>query len=191
MRWELLFGDLEAQLAAAESAELAGEVSERTRHAHGEVTLGQRLRQAAGRPLTVGLAGAGPLAGVLTGVGPDWLLLSGGAAAGSGGLEPPESLVPLTSVGWVQGLGRGADVTEPGRVWSRLGLRSALRGISRDRATVTVLTRGADPVSGTLDRVGADHMDLAVHALDEVRRAGTVRGVRTVGLPALLAVRRG
>lgn len=184
MRWELLFGDLEAQLHAAAAGELATEVQQRTRHAQGQLTLGQRLRGAAGGVLTIGLDGMpGPQRGVLAGVGPDWLLLTG---PGSGA----EVLLPLTAVAWVQGLGRTADVTEPGRVWTRLGLRSALRGVARDRAAVTVRSRGADAVTGTLDRVGADHLDIAVHHLDEARRADAVRGVRTVAFAALLAVHR-
>lgn len=184
MRWELLFGDLEAQLEAAAAGELAAEVQERTRHLVGELTMGQRLRAAAGDVLTVGLDGmAAPLRGIAGGVGPDWLLLTG---SGSGG----EVLVPLSAVAWVQGLSRSADVTEPGRVWARLGLRSALRGVARDRSAVTVRTRGADAVTGTVDRVGADHLELAVHQLDEVRRSETVRAVRTVAFTALLSVHR-
>lgn len=190
MRWELLFGDLEAQLAAAAAAELAVEVGERTRHAQGEVTLGQRLRHAVGQPLTLGLDGAGPLRGVLTGVGPDWVLLGRDPGEQTTGQPGVESLVPQAALAWVGGLARGADVAEPGRVWARLGLRSALRAIVRDRAVVSVSTRGAPPVSGTLDRVGADHVDLALHPVDDVRRAGAVRGVRTIPLAALLGVRR-
>jgi hypothetical protein len=37
--------------------------------------------------------------------------------------------------------------------------------------------------------VGADHLDLALHAADESRRAGAVRGVCVVPLSAVAALR--
>ncbi len=181
MRWELLFADLEAQADAAAAAELAGEVEERTRHAVGAVSLVQRLRAAAGSEVTLGLDAAAPVVGVVEGVGPDWVLLAAGVS---------EQLLPTAAVAWVQGLGRAADVADAGRVWARLGLRTALRGIARDRSVVTVRQRGAEPVTGTLDRVGADHVDLAVHAADEPRRPGSVRGVRTIALAGVQVVTR-
>jgi hypothetical protein len=185
MRWQLLFEDLEAQYAAGTAAELAAEVTERTRHQLGEISLGQRLQAATGEVLSVGLMQSLPVVvtGELGGIGPDWLLLTEGPT----GLE---SLIPLSAVAWVQGLGRRAEVHHPGRVWSRLGLRAALRGITRDRSGVTVHVRGSHPCTGTLDRVGADHADLAVHELDMARRPEAVRGVRSIPFAALLAVQR-
>ena len=44
---------------------------------------------------------------------------------------------------------------------------------------------------GTIDRVGADHLDLAEHGRGELRRAAAVRQVRLVPLAALVAVRSG
>jgi hypothetical protein len=47
----------------------------------------------------------------------------------------------------------------------------------------------AGVLSGTIDRVGADHLDLALHAPGEWRRAEAVTGVATVGFGGLYAVR--
>lgn len=179
MRWDALFGDLEAQLDAADAAELAASVGEAVRAEVGAITVGQRLRAAAGDVVAVGTAGP-VVRGRLTGVGPDWVLLEAAT----------EVLVPMGAVVWVQGLGRRADVREPGRVCQRLGLRPVLRGLARDRATVRIACAAADPVAGTIDRVGADHLDLAVHEPGEPRRAGAVRGVRTIAFSGLAAVSR-
>src|SRR4051812_3958628 len=56
VRWAALFADLEAQLAAAAEADLAGEVADRQRLEVARLQLVDRLRAAAGSELTVGLA---------------------------------------------------------------------------------------------------------------------------------------
>ena len=180
MRWRALFDDLEAQLAAADAADLQAEVSDRTRRESALVPLTDRLRAAQGQPVAVSVTAGGPLHGRLLDAGPDWLLL---AEDGRG-----EALVPLASVLGVTGLGAR---TEPaaGEVGRRLDLRWALRGLARDRAGVAVVLRDGSTLSGTLDRVGADHVDVAEHAPGEARRAGAVRQVRLVPLPAIALLR--
>lgn len=184
MRWEALFADLEAQLEASESAELAAEVADRSRRETGRLGLADRLRAALGHPVVVRTVPGGTEAGRLDAVGPDWLLL------GTDGIDGRAALVPLTGVLWVSGL--GAYAAEPGtegRVGARLDLRYALRGLARDRAGVTVVLSDGTAVVGTLDRVGADHVDLAEHPPGEPRRAAGVRAVRTIPLSALAVVR--
>jgi hypothetical protein len=184
VRWEQLFADLEAQLDAAAVAELAAEVDDRTRHALGEITVGQRLRAATGERVKLGLPGPVPACeGTVTRTGADWVLLTTPA----GQLPVLQTLVPAVAIEWISGLGRAADVSDPGPVAARLGLRSALRALARDRVAVTVTTRGG-VITGTVDRVGADHLDVAVHPLDVPRRREAVRGVRTVLFTALASV---
>jgi hypothetical protein len=184
MRWQALFQDLEAQLEAAQAAELAGEVAERSRLEAGRVLLADRLTAAAGHPLTVTLPGAGVLRGTLLDAGVDWLLLDEGAGR--------EALVPLAAVLGVTGVGRASSAPDAGgAVGKRLDLRWALRGLARGRAGVAVQLVDGATVHGTVDRVGADHVDLAEHAPGEVRRASQVRGVRLVPLSAVALVRSG
>ena len=76
-----------------------------------------------------------------------------------------------------------------GEVGRALDLRWALRGLARSRAGVQVVLVDATVLSGTFDRVGADHVDLAEHPPGEARRAAAVRQVRLVPLTALSAVR--
>jgi hypothetical protein len=181
VRWQALFDDLEAQLDAAAAAELQGEVAERTRLEQGRVAAGDRLAAAGGADVAVLVPGAGVVRGTLLDAGVDWLLLA----------EPPgrEVLLPLAAVLSVSGLPRGAAPPDDGPVGRALDLRRALRGLVRDRAGVAVVLRDGTTLTGTLDRVGADHVDLAEHAPGEARRAGLVRGVRLLPLPALALVR--
>lgn len=182
MRWEDLFGDLEAQLAEAERAELAGEVADRSRRELARLRLVDRLRAVVDRPVEVTVHGAGRLVGRLVDVAPEWLLLEE-----RGG---PSTLVPLAAVLAVAGLGaRAEDPTGEGAVVARLGLGVALRAVARDRSPVALVLVDGGVLSGTIDRVGADHLDLAEHAPGELRRAREVRGVRSVPFAAIGAVR--
>ncbi|MGH8835959.1 MAG: hypothetical protein ACRDWG_13345 [Actinomycetes bacterium] len=188
MRWEDLFADLTAEFEALESAELAAEVSDRTRRELARIRLEDRLRAAEGGAVAVtvqALDGGHTVSGRLLDVGPDWMLVERADA-------PIEVLVPLSAVGTVIGLSSGAS--EPGsegHVQARLGLAHVLRGVARDRAAVCLAIRGGGPMlTGTIDRVGADYLDLAEHAPDEPRRAGSVRAKRTVPFAAILFVQR-
>lgn len=183
MRWDDLFGDLEAQWAALELAERAGEVAERTRVEIAAIGLGARLRAATGATLRIRLPAEQTLTGTLVRTGPDWLLLDEGGGR--------EALVALSAVLAVGGLGRLAAVPgSEGPVLARLTLRHALRGIARDRSAVRLHLRDATVLDATLDRVGADFVDVALHAPGEARRRADVREVQTVPFAAVATVRR-
>ena len=71
----------------------------------------------------------------------------------------------------------------------RFGLGYALRALSRDRATVAVHLLGHEAaIVGTIDGVGADHLDLAEHPEGTARRRENVTAVTTVATSALLLV---
>ncbi len=184
MRWQRLFEDLEAQLADLERAELDGEVRDRTRRELALLRTADRVRAARGAVLQVSVLPADPpVRGLLLDVGPDWLLLE----------EQPgrDALVSLAAVQSVSGLGRRTAAPEQDVVAGRLDLRWALRGLVRDRAAVRLQRRDGRQLSGTLDRVGADHVDLAEHPPGEARRALAVTGVVLVPLEAVSVVRSG
>lgn len=176
MRWEALFADLAAQAEAQDRAELDAEVRDRTRREGALVRTVDRLRAAVGAPITLAVHGAGTVAGRLLDAGPDWLLLEDGARA--------DVLVPLPAVLAVDGLGAGASAPG-GALDERLDLRFVLRGLVRDRARLQVVLRDGTTRTGTLDRVGADHVDLAEHDAELWRRPGAVRGVRLLPLAGL------
>ncbi len=182
MRWDELFRDLEAQADAAAADDLASEVAQRTRQEAGRLRMVDRLRPALGAAVGVQVAGLGAVSGRLVEVGSQWLLLDEGAGR--------SVLVPLTGVLAVSGLGVGSAVPgSEGAVLARLGLASALRGVAQDRAPVTVVLADASVVTGTVDRVGADFLEITEHASGEARRRDRVGGVRVVPFEALAAVR--
>jgi hypothetical protein len=174
-----LFADLEAQFDAAEEAEFASEVADRSRREVALVALADRIRSSAGE-IQLALCAGEVLRGRVLGCGPDWVLLAD---------EGVETLVPLTAVAWIRGLSIAAEPSTS-VVTGRLALGHALRGIARDRAPTVVLLTTGDRVTGTVDRVGADFLDLAEHPLDEPRRVAAVVSMRTIPLASLAALRR-
>ncbi len=188
VRWDQLFAELESQYlqfaAAAEDAEL----SERIRLEQGAVVFVARLAGAIGRPVRLSVTAGRPVTGALHKVGPDWVLV--GEAPGR------EALVSLSAVTVVEGLtaATGAPVTG---VAQRLDLRFALRGLARDRSPVALTVPGGwgaagtgeTELTGTIDRVGADYIELALHAAWEPRRAAAVRQVVLLPRSAIVAIR--
>lgn len=71
----------------------------------------------------------------------------------------------------------------------RMGLGFVLRDLVRRRVAVTVQLVGGRELSGTIDRAGADHLDLAVHDRGTPRRAENVTGYRVVPFTAIVLVR--
>ena len=184
MRWQQLFADLEARFEAEQAGADRSESASRARAEMGAVRLDQRLLGALDAPVRVTCRGAGQVAGVLVDVGPDWLLLEDDHGR--------QHLVAIAAVRAVAGLGRGTAPPEPATAVRRLlDLRRALRALARDRAAVQVVLDDGGVLTGTLDRVGADYVDLAEHASDQPRRAEAVQGVRAVVLAAVAVVRTG
>ncbi|RBY80414.1 hypothetical protein DQ239_02650 [Blastococcus sp. TF02-09] len=181
MRWQQLFADLEARFDAEQEAAERAETSSRARHELGSVRFVDRLAGAVGSPVVLLCRGAGQVSGTVSEVGSDWLLLDDAGR---------ELLVATAAVRAVGGVGRRtAAPEEPGWVAGRLDLRRALRGLARDRAAVRIVLDEGTSLNGTIDRVGADYLELAEHPADLHRRAAAVQGVRTVLIDAVVVVR--
>lgn len=181
MRWEALFADLEGQLAGAAQSTLDSEVSELVRLDQSALRMVSRLRGQLGATVRARVSSGQDFEGELVSVGSEWLVLTSGERS---------TLVPFSAVVHLQGLGRASalDTSISGR---KLGLASALRALSRDRARVSLYLR--DParqsgLDGIIDRVGRDFLDLAVVPDHEFRRSRSVSEVFTVPLHALAAV---
>ena len=65
----------------------------------------------------------------------------------------------------------------------------ALRDLMRRRVGVTLRLAGGRSLAGTIDRAGADHLDLALHEPGAPRRAEEVSGYRLVPFEAIVWVR--
>jgi hypothetical protein len=146
-----LFDDLEQQ---AEGLALVGrdaEVAEATRAEYARVDLAARLHACLGEGLLVGVTGLGTVDAVLRRVGDGWCLLGAGAQ---------EWLVRLAAVDSVRGLTDRAVVPEARPLTGRLGLASALRGVSDARADVVLHLLDGSVLRGSLARVGADFVDV-------------------------------
>jgi len=175
--------DLSAQLDAAEAAELAAEVEDRTRREAALVSLVDRLRAAVLLTVTIDTA-AGPITGVLTDAGVDWLQVEEGIGR--------SAIIPLGAVLSLKGLGRAAAPAGAGGLLAeRLDLRHVLRGIARDRTSVRLSLGAGHTLVGVLESVGADYVEFTEHAQDERRRPAKSRNGRVVRLAAIVALRLG
>jgi sRNA-binding regulator protein Hfq len=169
VRWDALFDDLAAQLAAAERAELADAVADLTRAEHATVSLVERLRGTEG-VVTLELRDGSRVTGEVRDVATDWVLVEE---------QQRQHLVPSAAVAAVTGLGRFARPATSGRA-ERLGLGHVLRALMRDRRPVQVRVHTA-AYPGWISRVGKDHVDLEVSP-------GARHGTRSVPYAALLCV---
>lgn len=148
MRWDRLFADLDSQASAAEAEEWRIEIAERARAERATVGLTARLAAARGVEVALRLTTGTHVRGLIVESAGEWCLVVAG---------PSQHLVPLWAVATAEGV--PPTSAHLGTVDARLTLGSALRALSRDRVEVVVET-GAASVTGVIDSVGADHLDL-------------------------------
>ncbi len=183
-RWKGLFDDLEAQAEALARGELDAEVRDRIRR---EAVAGPARRPAGAvrRRAGAGCTWPGPASCTGRCSTPGWT----GCCSRRG--PAARCWCPCCRCCRVTGVGRRAQAPgADGEVGKRLDLRWALRGLARDRAGLAVVLRDGTALGGTLDRVGADFVELAEHGTGEARRGSAVLGLRLVPLEALGLLRR-
>jgi hypothetical protein len=188
MRWEQLFSDLDARFDDLADGEMMAELADRERVAAGAISMIERIGGAVGRPIRVRTTAGIAVTGTLRKVGPDWLLIQEGPGR--------EALLALPAVTIVEGLSASTGPAVKG-VELRLNLRYALRGLARDRSPIALVVCGGvgEPtglyteITGTVDRMGADFLEVALHAPWEPRRAASVRAVVLVPLFSVVLVR--
>ena len=187
MRWDELFADLEGQLEHGLGAEEREAELEEERLRVGRASLRDRIAAiGAGRDgLRVRLVDGSTVEVVPRTVGRDWV---SGDLAGSSA----QVVLPLAAVAALlpteEQLGRSLRPVDVGAVTDRIGVAFVLRDLARRRRAVQITTAGG-AVAGTIDRVGKDHLDLAVHPADGWRRASAVNRVEVLALAQVLLVR--
>lgn len=200
VHWDRLFEDLEGQLASEWEAERAALDAESERLRISRLDLRDRLRMLCSldAPVMLELAGGTRLSVRLRGLGADWLAAQAASDDGrvhTGGARNPISMIPLTAIqgvmtdhGMLLASLDAQGATEPA-LRERMTLGFVLRDLARRRVPLRIALRKGGELHGTVDRAGADHLDLAEHDPGEVRRAGAVRGFRILPFTALLWVR--
>ncbi|HYH76979.1 MAG TPA: hypothetical protein VD841_05700 [Arthrobacter sp.] len=183
MRWDALFNDLEAQFEEGDKLSVEAEIAERSRVEAAGAGVADRLRGSVGTLVKVHVESGAIFEGTLTYAGADAFVLND---------KRNQVLIPHSAVSRYAGLGR-FSLGEPSVVRSRIGLSNALRALARDRSELTVILRDTNVlesgVTGVIDRVGLDYIDLADVRPGESRRALQVRQVSTIPFSALAAIR--
>ena len=197
MRWDNLFDDLEGRLEQELSAEELDVRAEEERLRLGRLSLRDRIVavvEAQGRDDAAGirlfLTDGSPLTVRPQTFGRDWF--SADILTGS---RKTHAVVPMTAISSVvftqtqAAVSLSATPSELSQTSlpARLTLSFVLRDLCRRRAAVDVSTVTGQ-LHGTIDRVGRDHIDLAVHEAGEARRDSAVREFRAIPLTQLLLV---
>lgn len=196
MRWDDLFDDLEQQLDERLAEERALEEIEAERLRLGRLTLRDRLRAlsaglAADESIGLVLADETALELVPATFGADWI-------AGDVVSENGARRACVLAIGGISLLRLRRDQVRrslaevpappPGDLSGRLGIAYPLRDLARRRAVCDILSvRGR--LAGTIDRVGRDHIDVALHDPADARRDRAVRSWAVVGLDDVMLVR--
>jgi hypothetical protein len=195
MRWDNLFDDLEGQLEQELSAEELDVRAEEERLRLGRLSLRDRIVAVAEAQDAAGIRllladGTSHTVKPQT-FGRDWL----SATLLSDSTHAPQAIVPMTAIASVvftraqAAVSLSATPSELSQTSlpARLTLSFVLRDLCRRRVAVDVSTvTGLQ--HGTIDRVGRDHLDLAVHEMGEARRETAVRELRAIPLTQLLLV---
>ena len=187
MRWDELFADLEGQLEHGLDGQEREAELEEERLRVGRASLRDRIAAIADERdgLRVRLVDGSQIELVPRTVGRDW---ASGDLVGSSA----QAVLPLAAVAALlptaRQLARSLEPVVLGAVTDRIGLAFVLRDLARRRRALQITTpRGL--VAGTVDRVGKDHLDLAVHPADAARRASAVARIEVLALTQVLLVR--
>jgi hypothetical protein len=198
MRWDNLFDDLETQLEQGLTAEEEDLQAEEERLRLGRLTLRERIlsvhesyERSVDYSLRFQLISGESVPVRPSTIGRDWI--SGDIRDGSSANR--QCILPLTAITGIsltrQQVRRSlasADRRTEVALAARLSIAFVLRDLCRRRTSVEIVTTGA-PAFGTIDRVGRDHFDLAIHEPGEPRRERAVTEYRVVALAQVAMVR--
>jgi hypothetical protein len=188
MEWDRLFEDLEDQIASGWEAERAALDAETERLRIARLDLRTRLASLAddGAAVAAVLTDGTRLRGRLQAVGADWAALQPQQARGL--VLLPAHAVELWVLDHGALLSSGASTEPLSPLRERMTFGFVVRDLARRRSGVTLRTRSGALLAGTIDRAGADHLDLALHDAGAPRRARAVTGFRIVPFASVLSL---
>lgn len=210
MRWDELFDDLAGQFDAEFEAEQRRSAIEDERLRLARLTLRERITAlertlAPGESVTLLLDSGDRLEVLPIEFGADWFsarpaLSTSGAGMPSSSASThsrqPEATIIVPIAGISSLLLTESQVARsltpasehPASLAGRLGFAIPLRDLARRRVPCEFLT-AMGQCFGTIDRVGRDHVDVAIHDLASVRRAENVRVYRVIPFAQMFLVR--
>lgn len=200
MRFDRLFEDLEDQLASEWEAERAALDSEAERLRLSKTTLRERLiALSEGEAVAVDLREGTVQRGVVRAVGADFVALRPEHVTDLPGARGADALVVvqlvrivaigIVHVDLLRSARPAASAATRSPLADRMTFGYVLRDAARRRRSARVALVSGAVHSGTIDRVGADHLDLALHDAGAPRRAAEVRGHRLVPFEGIAWVR--
>lgn len=180
MTWEALFDDLTSGLESEWEYERAAREAEQLRLHIARLTAHERFAALAAdrRPATLMLRDGRALAGDLVGVGADWVALHHAGPAALH-LVPEAAIVSVvTDTATLRAClppTAASGASDAASLTTRMTFGYIARDLARRRVPVFVHADGGWQHHGTIDRAGADHLDIAVHDRDVPRRSSAVR----------------
>lgn len=179
VHWDRLFEDLEGQLAAEWESERAALDAEAERLRIAGLALRGRLRAfaASGDVVRIGVSGGLQVSGRVDRIGADWIAVD----------ERSVSIIPLEAVRSLQTdhgallrslSDRDDEPDAAAELRERMTFGFVLRDLARRRVPVRIDASDGALLHGTIDRAGADHLDVAEHEPGTVRRAAQVLAFR-------------
>ncbi|KAA9111195.1 hypothetical protein [Microbacterium rhizomatis] len=192
MRWDRLFEDLEDQLCSEWEAERAALDSEAERLRLSRVMLRDRLRAIASRDraqvvASFELVDGTIFSGEVSGVGADWAAID--PTGQHRGIVVPLSAICAIGMPHADLLRSARPVEGSTALADRMTFGFVLRDFVRRRLAVTIHRVHGATLAGTIDRAGADHLDIALHDPGVSRRAELVSGHRIVPFGSVAWVR--
>lgn len=195
VHWDRLFEDLEGQLASEWESERAALDAESERLRISRLELRSRLRVlcASAAPATLDLPGGRRVRARLNALGSDWIAATI-AQAEESTAKRSTLIVPLHAVRGLtidHGLLLSSLDDEEGSapvLRERMSLGFVLRDLARRRVPVRIVSVDDSDVHGTIDRAGADHLDLALHDPGEARIASSVQSFQMIPFAAVASV---
>lgn len=194
MRWDNLFDDLESQLERELNAEDLDLEAEEERLRLGRLGMRDRISKlhaagASGGAVKIWLSNGEWISLTIATLGRDWFSASHAQRVG-------QCIVPIASIAGMSltseqvhvSLAASIEVLDHPSLAERLGLPFVLRDLCRRRRPVEIELTDAT-LRGTIDRVGRDHVDVALHEPGSPRRASSVTELRVVPLAAIVIVR--